>query len=133
MQHPTTKKNQALPCSAATKRKYPAPQLAPKKRDRHFHQAPNKKQATPPPSNQPRCERDCAEDARNDRDHAEGARNDRDRAKVKMQKRDRTEKGVMRNCAEEGEGWCRGTRNAGRAQNMVLSGKGMAPSERGIV
>ena len=43
-QHPTTNKNQALPCSAATKRKYPAPQLAPpKQRNRHFHQAPNKK------------------------------------------------------------------------------------------
>ena len=68
----------------------------------------------------------------NDRDHAEGARNDRDRAKVKMQKRDRTESGGMRNCAEEGEGWCRGTRNALRAQRMVLSGRGMAPSERGI-
>ena len=50
-----------------------------------------------------------------------------------MQKRDHAEGGGMKNCAEEGEGWCRGTRNALRAQIMVLSGRGMAPSERGIV
>ena len=86
----------------------------------------------PPPSNQPRCERDCAEDARNDRDHAEGARNYRDRAKVTMQKRDRAEGGGMRNYAEEGEGWCQATRNALRAHRMELSGQGMAPIERGI-
>ena len=50
-----------------------------------------------------------------------------------MQKRDRTEGGGMRNCAEEGEGFCRGTRNTLRAKLMVLSGREMVPSARGIV
>ena len=50
-----------------------------------------------------------------------------------MQKRDCAECERMRNCADEGEGWCRGTRNVPRAKRMVLSGRGMAPSERGIV
>ena len=51
--------NQQKPSTALQRRnqkKIPSTSTStPKKRDRHFHQAPNKKQATPPPSNQPRC------------------------------------------------------------------------------
>ena len=122
MQHPTTNKNQALPCSASAKRKYPAPQISAQKKGIGTSTKHPTKKATSPPRNQPRCERDCVEDARNDRDHAEGARNDRDRAKVAMQKRDCAEGGGIKNLSEEGEGWCRGTRNALIAQRMALSG-----------
>ena len=43
------------------------------RKHKHFHQATNKKQVTPPPINQPRNERDYTKGERNDRGHAEGA------------------------------------------------------------
>ena len=76
---------------------------------------------------------DCVEDARNDSKHAEGARNDRDCTKVTMQKSDCAEGGGMRNFAEEGDVWFRGTINTLRAQRMVLRGREMEPNEQQIV